>query len=256
MRSAGHSRAVTLTPVSGIGAIRPGADLAAMIAVGLERARLAVARGDVLVVCQKAVSKAEGRVVSLAAVRPSDLARRIAERHRKDPRFIEVVLRETRRIVRMNDHVLVCETHHGFVCANAGVDSSNPLRRGTVTLLPVDPDRSAVALRAALGRRLGVEPAVIVTDTFGRPFREGQVDVAIGVAGMRAWRSLAGGTDWTGRALHASAPADADIVAAAAGLVVRKDAGEPVVHVRGFPYSRGVGSARQLVRAEAMDLFR
>lgn len=256
MRSASGSRPVTLTAVAGIGAIRPGADLAAMIATGLGRAGLSVARGDVLVVCQKAVSKAEGRVVALADVRPSDLARRIGERHGKDPRFIEVVLRETRRIVRMNDHVLVCETHHGFVCANAGVDSSNPLRRGTVTLLPVDPDRSAAELRAGLGRRLGVEPAIIVTDTFGRPFREGQVDVAIGVAGMRAWRSLSGGEDWTGRPLHASAPADADMLAAAAGLVVRKDAGEPVVHVAGFRYARGPGRARDFVRAASMDLFR
>lgn len=256
MKSARGARPVTITPVAGMGRIRPGADLAALIAAGLARSEIAVARGDVLVVCQKAVSKAEGRVVALSSVRPSDLARRIAERHRKDPRFIEVVLRETRRIVRMNDHVLVCETHHGFVCANAGVDSSNPLRRGTVTLLPVDPDRSAAGLRVALGHRLGVKPAVIVTDTFGRPFREGQVDVAIGVAGMRAWRSLSGGADWTGRALHASAPADADIVAAAAGLVVRKDGGEPVVHVAGFRYTLGEGKARDLVRAEAMDLFR
>ncbi len=256
MTSASRSRSVTLTAVRGIGPVRPGADLAAMVASGLERSGIAVARGDILVVCQKVVSKAEGRVVALTSVRPGDLARRIAERHGKDPRFIEMVLRETRRIVRMNDHVLVCETHHGFVCANAGVDSSNPWRRGTVTLLPVDPDRSAAELRTALGRHIGVKPAVVVTDTFGRPFREGQVDVAIGVAGMRAWRSLSGETDWTGRALHASAPADADMVAAAAGLVVRKDGGEPVVHVTGFPYARGSGKARDLVRAQGMDLFR
>lgn len=256
MIRARRSRAVTLTAVTGIGPIRPGSDLAGMIARALEQSGVVVARGDVLVVCQKAVSKAEGRVIALAGVRPSDLARRIAERHRKDPRFIEVVLGETQRIVRMNDHVLVCETRHGLVCANAGVDSSNPLRRGTVTLLPVDPDRSAAELRDALGIRLGVKPAVIVTDTFGRPFREGQVDVAIGVAGMRAWRSLAGGKDWTGRGLHASAPADADMIAAAAGLVVRKDGGEPVVHVSGFPYEPGAGRARELVRAASTDLFR
>lgn len=256
MTAARAPRPVTVTAIPGIGPIRPGSDLAGMIATALARAGLAVARGDVLVVCQKAVSKAEGRVVALASVRPSDLARRIAGRHRKDPRFIEVVLRETQRIVRMNDHVLVCETRHGYVCANAGVDSSNPLRRGTVTLLPLDPDRSAAALREGLGRLIGVKPAVIVTDTFGRPFREGQVDVAIGVAGMRAWRSLAGGTDWSGRGLHASAPADADMIAAASGLVVGKDAGVPVVHVAGFRYVRGAGRARDLVRPGATDLFR
>lgn len=249
-------RRVSLAALPGIGAIRPGDDLAALIADALSRAGITLARGDVLVVCQKAVSKSEGRIVRLVTVEPSAFARRIAATLGKDPRVIEVVLGETRRIVRMSDHALICETHHGFVCANAGVDSSNPVRPGTVTLLPRDPDASAAALRAALGRRLRVRPAVVVSDTFGRPFREGQVDVAIGVAGMPAWRSLRGERDLSGRPLQASAPAEADMLAAAAGLLMRKDGGEPVVLVSGFAHRAGRGRARDLVRPRAADLFR
>ncbi len=247
---------VTVTPVTGIRAIRPGDDLAALLAAALDARGLELARGDVLVVCQKAVSKAEGRVVALGQVRPGPFARKLAAKLGTDPRLVEVVLGETERIVRMNDHVLVCETRHGLVCANAGVDSSNPVRRGTVTLLPVDPDRSAARLRQGLAKRTGVSLPVIVTDTFGRPFREGQVDVAIGVAGMKAWRSLAGERDWSGRMLRASATADADMIAAAAGLVMRKASGVPAARVRGLAPRPGAGTARDLIRPRAADLFR
>lgn len=256
MKRAHASPSVSLVALPGIGAIRPGDDLVAIVVAALARAGRSLVRGDVLVVCQKAVSKAEGRIVRISTVKPSAFARRIASTLGKDPRVIEVVLGESRRIVRMSENALICETHHGFVCANAGVDSSNPVRSGTVTLLPVDPDASAAALRAALGRHLGVRPAVVISDTFGRPFREGQVDVAIGVAGIRAWRSLSGERDWSGRPLSASAPAEADMLAAAAGLVVRKNGGEPVVLISGFSHRGGRGSARDLVRPRSVDLFR
>src|SRR5262249_8073991 len=175
---------IIILPVPDLPAIQPGDDLARLLATAISESRIGAKPGDILVVCQKVVSKAEGRVVELAAVTPSALAETWARANDKDARVVEVVLREARRIVRMDAGHLIVETGPGGICANAGVDESNALRDGVVTLLPVDPDRSAEEMRSALRGHLGVELAVIVTDTFGRPWREGQVEFAIGVAGM------------------------------------------------------------------------
>ena len=177
--------------------------------------------------CQKVVSKAEGRLVALASVTPSAEARRIADEHAKDPRHIEVILRETRRVVRRGHGVLICETRHGFVCANAGVDLSNAPGPEVAVLLPEDPDRSARELRAALAARGAGPLAVIVSDTFGRPWREGLVDVAIGSSGIAPIHDMTGHPDLAGRVLQVTATATVDQLAAAAGLLMRKDAGRP-----------------------------
>lgn len=245
-----------IVPLAGLPAVHPGDDLAGLLEAALAAVAPKVTKRDVLVVCQKVVSKAEGRVVSLADVAPSGFARAYALEHDKDPRLVEVVLRETRRIVRMVGPVLICETHHGLVCANAGVDVSNALEEGSVTLLPVDPDRSARQLRDALSERGIGPPAVIVTDSFGRPWREGQVDVAIGVAGIKPVRELEGTSDWSGQRLRVSAPAIADMLSAAAGLVMVKGGGIPAALVRGFRFQPTRGSAAELRRAPERDLFR
>ncbi len=243
-----------LVALPGIPAVAPGDDLAGLLAAAARRAGVALTDG-VLVVCQKIVSKAEGRAVALADVEPSAEARRIAEEDGRDPRHVELVLRESARIVRRGHGVLICETHHGFVCANAGVDLSNAPGRDVAVLLPVDPDASAAALREAL-LRAGAGPlGVVVSDTFGRPWREGMVDLAIGSAGLAPILDLAGRDDWTGRALQVTATASADQLAAAAGLLMVKDAGIPAVFVEGFP-PEGDGRVRDTLRDPSTDLFR
>jgi coenzyme F420-0:L-glutamate ligase/coenzyme F420-1:gamma-L-glutamate ligase len=209
----------------------------------------------VLVVCQKVVSKAEGRLVPLGDVTPRELAREIAREHGKDPRHIEVVLRETRRIVRRAHGVLICETHHGFVCANAGVDLSNAPGPDIAVLLPEDPDASARALLEALRRRGATNLAVIVSDTFGRPWREGLVDVAIGSAGIAPIDDARGSRDRAGRELQVTAMATPDQLAAAAGLLMVKDAGVAAVWIGGLT-PQGDGGVADLVRDPATDLFR
>lgn len=249
--------ALTLVPIRGIPRIRPGDDLAAHIVSGLADSSLHLRDGDILVVCQKVVSKCEGRIVRLAGVAPSPLAQRIAaDGGGKDPRIVEVVLRETRRIVKMDRGRLIVETGPGWVCANAGVDESNADEPETVILLPVDPDASARQLRAALRRHTGASVAVLISDTFGRPFREGLTDVALGVAGMDALRDLRGETDWNGRVLHHTVSAQADGLAAAAGLLMSKGGGIPAIHVRGYEFTPAEGNGRDLVRRRSEDLFR
>jgi coenzyme F420-0:L-glutamate ligase/coenzyme F420-1:gamma-L-glutamate ligase len=239
----------------GVPAIEPGDDLAAALAEAAGRARIALASG-VLVVCQKVVSKQEGRVAVLADVAPSPEALRIAAEDGKDPRQVEVVLRETRRVVRRGHGVLICETHHGFVCANAGVDLSNAPAEGVAVLLPTDPDASARRLRGELLARGASEPlAVIVSDTFGRPWREGLVDVAIGCAGLRPLDDWRGRPDLRGRELTVTVNAVADQLAGAAGVLMAKDAGIPAVWIEGVA-GFGEGGARELVRNAALDLFR
>jgi coenzyme F420-0:L-glutamate ligase/coenzyme F420-1:gamma-L-glutamate ligase len=209
----------------------------------------------VLVVCQKVISKAEGRLVRLADVEPSAEARRLAAEDDKDPRHIELVLRETARVVRRARGVLIAETRHGFVCANAGVDLSNAPAPDTAVLLPVDPDASARRLREALlAARVG-PLAVIVSDTFGRPWREGLVDVAIGCAGLAPLSDWRGRRDLVGRPLEVTAMALVDQLAAAAGILMGKDAGVPAVWVEGVT-PEGDGGARDLVRDPKTDLFR
>ena len=246
-------RGIEILPVRGIPEIRPGADLAALAA---EAAGAEVRDGDVVIVTHKVVSKAEGRLVDLHTVEPSALAKAFASRYRKDPRQIEVVLRESRRIVRMDRGLIISETPHGFVCANAGVDASNVPGDDVVCLLPVDPDASAARLRERLAERTGSDPAVIVSDSFGRPWRDGITNVAIGVAGMRPLADYRGKRDPHGFPLEASVLAVADELAAAAELVMGKTAGIPVAIVRGYPYGRGSGTGKDLLMLPERDLFR
>jgi coenzyme F420-0:L-glutamate ligase/coenzyme F420-1:gamma-L-glutamate ligase len=243
-----------LVGLRGIGAVQPGDDLAALLLAAAHAQGLRLAAG-VLVVCQKVVSKAEGRLVALASVEPSAEARRLAAEDAKDPRHIEVVLRESRRIVRRGPHVLICETRHGFVCANAGVDLSNAPGEDVAVLLPEDPDASAARLRERLGASGAGPLAVIVSDTFGRPWREGLVDVAIGCAGIAPIEDLRGRPDLAGRILQVTAMATADQLAAAAGLLMAKDSGIPAVWIEGLTPS-GEGSLRATLRDPATDLFR
>ncbi|HSQ00249.1 MAG TPA: coenzyme F420-0:L-glutamate ligase [Candidatus Dormibacteraeota bacterium] len=248
---------VSITPLAGLPMIRPGDDLAALLLASIERAGLAAADGDILVVCQKIVSKAENRLVDLATVTASPFAEHIAAATQgKDARVIEVILRETRRIVRMDNGNLIVETGPGWVCANAGVDESNSGADGVVVLLPVDPDASARRIADAVRERSGRRVAVVVTDTFGRPWRQGLVDFALGVAGMPALLDLRGSADLDGRELHHTVNAHADALAAAAGLVMRKGAGIPAALVRGYPFTPGDGSGRELIREKQFDLFR
>lgn len=243
-----------LIPIPGLPEIEPGTDLAKLIREAAEAADIDLA-GNIIVVCQKIVSKAEGRLVDLADVTPSDEAREIAAAHDRDPRQVEVVLRESRRIVRRGNGVLITETHHGFVCANSGVDLSNAPGPEIAVLLPKDPDDSARRLHEALSGPSGAT-AVVISDTFGRPWREGLVDVALGSAGLAPIRDDRGSRDRAGRELLVTQPATADQLAAAAGLLMWKSAGVPVVVVSGFPVV-GDGTVRDaLLRDPSSDLFR
>jgi coenzyme F420-0:L-glutamate ligase/coenzyme F420-1:gamma-L-glutamate ligase len=230
--------------------VQPGDDLAALIHNTTIRAA-AIDQTIVLAVAQKVVSKAEGAMVDLRDIHPSALARSWASEWNKDPRLIELILAQSRRIVKMDRGVIISETQHGFVCANAGVDESNVPGEDFATVLPADPDASAQQLRARLGCG-----AVIVTDTFGRPWREGLVDVAIGVAGLDPLDDHRGRTDRGGRKLASTIIAVGDQLAAAAALVMKKDAGYPVVLIRGFEFQAAETSARALLRKPEHDLFR
>jgi coenzyme F420-0:L-glutamate ligase/coenzyme F420-1:gamma-L-glutamate ligase len=244
-----------LFAVDGLPEIEPGADLAGLVLAA--SADNPIQEGDLLVVAQKAVSKAEGRLLDLRTVEPSPFARTIAEAHQRDPRHIEAILREARRIVRMDRGVLICETRHGFVCANAGLDLSNVPGDHVACLLPLDPDTSAASLRQALLERAGLSQlGVIISDTFGRPWREGVVNVAIGIAGMEPLDTYVGKTDPYGYELQSTVIAPADELASAAELVMGKLRQVPVVLVRGYRFKSAPGCARALVRAPAMDLFR
>ncbi len=243
-------------PLETIPEIRAGADLAREVAAALVRENLSLRTGDIVVLTQKIVSKAEGRLVDLRKVRPSATARAWARRLRADPRQVECILRETRRIIRFRGRVLIAETRHGFVCANAGVDRSNIPGRHFVACLPRHPDASARRFAAAIRRRLGVPVAVIITDTWGRPWRVGQVNFAIGAAGLRVLRDLRGHKDRSGNRLHATLLAVADELSAAAGLVMGKTSGVPVVIIRGARFTPARDSARRLLRPAAQDLFR
>jgi len=245
---------VEIVGVTGLPEIGRGHDLAGAIVVAMAGAGLTLAPGDALVVTQKVVSKAEGCEVELAAIDPSPLARAWAGAWQKDPRVVELVLRESVRVLRMDRGVLITETRHGFVCANAGVDQSNS-RPGFALTLPVDPDGSARWLRDRIAEETGVAPGLVVSDTFGRPWREGQVNVAIGCAGVRAFDDYRGAADEFGRTLQASLLAVADEVASAAELVMRKTRGVPVALVRGADLA-GEATGRDLVRPPALDLFR
>jgi len=239
-----------LYALPGLPEIRPGDDLAALLAASAE-----LRSGDVVAIAHKVVSKAEGRIVRLADVKPGERALRLAQEHGKDPRHLEVVLSEAEEVVRADAGRVICRTRHGFVCANAGVDASNAGEAGSLILLPLDPDRSARALRAALPGH----PAVVITDSFGRAWRTGQCEIAIGIAGLRPLQDWRGLPDSAGRELHATIIAIADEAAAAADLVRAKDSREPAVRLRGLQrhitVEDGPGAVA-LVRRREDDLFR
>jgi coenzyme F420-0:L-glutamate ligase / coenzyme F420-1:gamma-L-glutamate ligase len=241
--------------IEGIGEVPPGADVARLVLNAAARQRTPLANGDVVVLSQKVVSKAEGRLLRLSDVTPSTMAATFATELGRDPRLIEVILRESRRIVRMDRGVLVTETRHGWVCANAGVDQSN-VDADMVALLPEDPDRSARAFRDAVRAHAGVELHVIVADTFGRPWREGLVNIAIGVAGFAPLRSYLGERDPAGRPLQATILAIADELAAAAEPVMGKLDRIPAAIVRGLPLAPSEEGSKALLRDPARDLFR
>jgi coenzyme F420-0:L-glutamate ligase/coenzyme F420-1:gamma-L-glutamate ligase len=250
-----HLSSIQLLPVLGVGEVSPDADLPGMLHAALEAQGTPLRDGDILVVTQKIVSKAEGHVVQLDEVEPSPLAAQWAERWNKDARVVELVLRESRRIVRMDRGVIISETRHGLVCANAGVDCSN-VGGDRATLLPADPDASAERLRGALSAASGARIGVIITDTHGRAWREGQINLAIGVAGVEALRHFEGQLDPTGYELRVTMLATADELASAAELVMGKIDRVPAALVRGLARALGQGSAKELVRPAANDLFR
>lgn len=248
-------RSISLHALPGIPEVGAGDDLAALIRDALQRAKLVLGANDLLVVAQKIVSKAEGRRVALADVEPSAAAASLAEQVRKDPRFVELVLRESSEVLRAVPNILITRHRCGWVMANAGIDRSNIEQGEThVLLLPEDCDASARRLREALAPE---HPAIIVSDSFGRPWREGTVNVALGVAGYTGLLDQRGQTDRYGRVLQTTQPALADAVAAAAGLVMGETIeGTPVVLVRGLDFSGPLTDGRVLVRSPAGDLFR
>ena len=252
--------AIRIWGLQGIPEILPGTNLADTILTALQSVRLPKEFSDpadplVFVVAQKVVSKSEGCLVRLADIVPSAQAQTWAATYHKDPHMVEVVLRQARRIVKMDRGIIIAETHHGYICANAGVDASNA-PKGTVVLLPPDPDQSAARLRRAFEPALGRNVAVIVSDTFGRPWRTGLTNVALGVAGLSPVIDYRGQADSYGRPLHATVLAVADELAGAAELVMGKTTGIPVVVIEGFSYAPAAGSGRELIRPAEEDLFR
>ena len=249
------NREIVIRSVAGLPEVDPGTRLGTLIAETLQGERLEVLENDIFVVAQKIVSKAEGDTVRLATVVPSERARTWARTWDKDPRVVEVVQRQSRRIVRMERGILIAETHHGFVCANAGVDQSNT-PQGTVTLLPRDPDLSAKEIRLDLEETFGVPIGVVVTDTFGRPWREGLVNVALAVSGVPARLDYRSERDSFGRPVRLTVMALADELAAAAGLVMGKTNRMPVVQIRGINHTSEDEGVQGLLRPVERDLFR
>ncbi|MFZ0807344.1 MAG: coenzyme F420-0:L-glutamate ligase [Candidatus Sulfotelmatobacter sp.] len=250
------STELRLIPVTFTDEIHPGDSVAEKLLASLRRCRISLRLGDILVVKHKIVSKSEGRVIDLAAVKPSAESEVWAKQYKLDARVIELALRESRAVIRRQNGVLITETHHGFLCANSGIDVSNVNGGEQALLLPDDPDLSAAKLRQEIKKCTRLEIPVIITDSFGRPWREGLTDFAIGVAGMKPVRDDRGRRDPHGYKLKASVEAIADELAAAAGLVCGKLNRTPACIVRGFQYEAGKGSVRELLRSPATDLFR
>jgi coenzyme F420-0:L-glutamate ligase / coenzyme F420-1:gamma-L-glutamate ligase len=247
---------IRLIPIPLSGEIRPGASLLDEILATLRRQKISLKSGDILVVKHKVISKAEGRLVDLNTVKPSVASHAWARRYKLDARVVELALSQSRRIVRRKRGVLITETPHGFICANTGVDVSNVDGGRHALLLPEDPDRSATKLRRALQKQLRLSIPVIITDSFGRAWREGLTEVAIGITGMRALHDYRGRRDAHGYPLRASVEAVADELACAAGLICGKLTDVPACIVRGFAYRPGRGSAAELIRPAQRDLFR
>ncbi|MGH7932284.1 MAG: coenzyme F420-0:L-glutamate ligase [Candidatus Binataceae bacterium] len=247
---------LSLTAIEGLPMIKQGDDLAELMVRAFERMGLKFERGDILTICQKVVSKSEGRVVNLREIDPSPLARNFAARYDKDPRAVELVLRQTSRVVRMDQGVLIVETGPGWVCANAGIDESNSLADDLAILLPEDADASAARIRADIKRLSDADIAIVITDTFGRPWRDGLTEICLGISGMEPMLDLRGSTDLGGRELHHTVVAVADELAAAAGLLMPKAGATPAVLIRGYKYRPAKGSATPLIRPATADLFR
>lgn len=255
------TKAISLIPVNGIPEIKPEDNLALIIAEAAERSGLNIDEGDILVCAQKIISKAENRIVDLDNVEPSPYAHTLSKEVSKDPRLIEVILSETTKIIKMDQRKpekgrLIVETRGGVISANAGVDASNVSGGDMVTLLPIDSDESADILAAGLKEKLGIDVAVIITDTVGRPWRDGLVDIAIGCSGIKALKDYRGETDSKGFELNATVMAVADEIASAAGLLMEKADSVPVIIVRGYDYDTVGTGAKELIRNPEDDLFR
>jgi len=237
--------------------IRKGDELGAIIADAAKRNNRRILDGDILVVAQKIISKAEGRIVDLRTVSPSKMANKMAKEQGKDPRVVEIILRESVSIVKAKSGIIISETKHGFVCANAGVDQSNAKGEESAILLPIDPDRSARRLSESIEKKTGVKTAVVITDTFGRPFRNGQANMAIGVAGFKPIKSYIGKRDMYGRKMRVTEIAVADEIASAAELVMGKSERIPVAIVRGYRFEKAPNATiNELIRPRKIDLFR
>ncbi len=248
-------RRIEVIGIEGLAEVRQGDSVAKIIIEGCSRLGLSLISEDILVVAHKIVSKAEGRTIPLDEVKPSAKALELAKQLGKEAPLLEVILGESRRIIRMGGGTIIVETHHGFICANAGVDLSNA-GLGQAVLLPQDPDRSAREIREQIRQLIGAAPAIIISDSFGRPWRLGAVDVAVGVSGIKSLKDDRGKKDFHGYELRASLAAVTDELASAAELVMGKRDGIPVALIRGYTTGRGEGSAKELLRPEAEDLFR
>ena len=246
---------VRVIPLTEIPIVQEGEDIPTLILDSAAAQGLEIADGDVVVVTQRIVSRSEGRIVRLEQFDPSPFALDFAARFDKDPRVVEAVLQESTRVIRQVGPILITETRHGFRCANAGVDSSNVGGEEFVSLLPIDPDASCERIRAGLAARTEASVGVIMTDTFGRPWRHGQTNVAIGVAGMLPFRDYVGEVDMDGRELRVTTICVADEIAGAAELVMGKSDGIPVAVIRGYSYQPGSGSSSEIVREMELDLF-
>ena len=243
--------------ISGMPETQIGDYVGAQILDACTASEIDILDGDILVVTQKIISKSEGRVITINDIEPSELAVSISEGHRRDPRHTELILRESRRIVRMDRGNIISETHHGFNCANAGIDASNIPGEGTVALLPVDPDKSAYGIRRSISDAIGIDVAVIISDTFGRPWRTGAVNVAIGVSGMEPMESYVGEEDDNGNLMYTTVICVADEIAAASELVMGKTSRIPVALIRGYEYTSSDSASNQLlIRDPDKDMFR
>ncbi len=247
---------ISIIGIQGIPDIQKGDDLAQIIVNRVKHQKETIKDHDILVISQKVVSKAEGQIVQLDSIRPSEFSRQIAKELQRDPRHIEVILSESKKIIRMKAGHLITETKHGFICANSGVDQSNIVKRNSVTLLPRKPDSSADLIRKKIHQLTGKNVPVIITDTFGRAWRMGQVNFAIGVSGIKPIHDYRGKRDMYRRILHVTEIATADELASAGELVMNKSDRIPVAIIRGYRYRSGQGTGKNLLRPEDQDLFR
>ncbi|MEM3606833.1 MAG: coenzyme F420-0:L-glutamate ligase [Candidatus Bathyarchaeia archaeon] len=246
---------IEVIPLKGIGLIKEGDDIAKVIVEAAKAQGVKIEDGDIIVVAHKRVSKAEGRVVDLKTITPSKFALRVSKLLNKDPRVIEVIFRESKRIVRMIKGHIICETRHGFICANAGVDKSNVEGEDFVVLLPKNPDASAETIRKGIKKLINADIAVIISDTFGRPWRNGQVNVAIGVSGLIPIKDYRGTKDMFNFTLKVTMICIADELASAAELVMNKSNGVPAALIKGYPYVKGEGSIKDLIKRNKYNLF-